>query len=661
MPTPIAPDHIYEVTTVSNPSLSPDGMSLIFTKSTIDRKQMETRSQIVMMVLPDGEPWAFTHGDKDVAPRFAPNGNTIAFIRTDDAGSKQLWLIPTSGGESRRLTDVSGGVEEYAWSPDSRYLAFTSDIDPDRLPDDHDPKKDPRVAVARRIRYRNDVMGWRGDCFHQLFVVDVQTGATRQITHGEGEVFAPAWSPDGASIAFISDRAADRDTSWHAEVYVVSIDGGEPHEWSHGLSCYSQGILYGALAWSPDGDELAVIGSDDEIGDPRQTCLYVAQMGQQPQPLTDGEFTPVLPMSELRWTQDGRIMLVADRRGESYLCRTRSGVGGLDIVSGGGVQYTGITFDARAEKAVIVAGSPRSTGDLYLVNTESGAGTQLTDYNRHYFTQHPPAFMDKTTLERAGMQIQLRISFPPAFDPSQRYPLVVDIHGGPQGRFSDSFDPRQQVLATAGYIVLAVNPRGSSSYGPEFARAVLEDWGGEDYLDIMAAVDELCDRPYVDSTRLGVNGYSYGGFMSSWIVGHNTRFEAAVIGAPCINLHSMYGTSDIGVSFGETQWGGTSMDGVDTLLEHSPLTYAPNVETPVLLMHGEDDYRCPIEQSEQYFVALKRLGKEVEFVRFPGSGHGFLLNGHPKLREEYLRRMLDWFDRHLGRHLSPLQQDQTTT
>ena len=657
MQNSIASDHIYELTTVSHPSLSPDGSRLVFTRSAVDREQMKSRSQIMMMSLPDGEPRAFTHGGQDTAPRFAPDGNTVAFTRTDSNGSSQLRLIPTSGGESRQVTDVSGGVEEFDWSPDSRYLAFTSDVDPDRLPGDHDTEKRPQVRVARRIRYRSDPMGWRGDSFRQLFVVDVQTGETRQVTQGEGEVFAPAWSPGGNSIAFISDRSEDRDTSWNAEVYVVPADGGEPQEWCQGLHCFSQSILYGALTWSPSGDKLAVIGNDDVIGDPRQTTLFIAENGGQPQPVTDGEFTPVLPMSELRWTQDGRILVVADRHGESYLCSINPDTPSLETVSGGGTQYTAVSFDSSAENAVVVTMSPRSSGDLHLVDIGSGNGTQLTDYNRQYFAEHPPAVMEKSTLERGGVQIQFRVSYPPVFDPSQRYPLIVDIHGGPQGRFSDSFDPRQQVLATAGYIVLAVNPRGSSSYGPDFARAVLRDWGGEDYLDIMAALDELCDKPYVDSERLGVNGYSYGGFMSSWTVGHTTRFKAAVVGAPCINLQSMYGTSDIGTSFGETQWGGTSVERVEKLLEHSPLTYAPNVETPVLLMHGEDDYRCPIEQSEQYFVALKRLGKEVEFVRFPDSAHGFLLDGHPALREEYMRRMLDWFDRHLGRDPSPGPQD----
>jgi dipeptidyl aminopeptidase/acylaminoacyl peptidase len=177
--------------------------------------------------------------------------------------------------------------------------------------------------------------------------------------------------------------------------------------------------------------------------------------------------------------------------------------------------------------------------------------------------------------------------------------------------------------------------------------AVLGDWGGEDYRDLMAAVDAVAARPYVDATRLGVHGYSYGGFMSSWIVGHTSRFKAAVVGAPCIDLPSMYGTSDIGVSFGEVQWHGTRWEALTLALERSPLTYAPAVETPVLLLHGEADLRCPIEQGEQYFVALKRHGKEVEFVRFPDCSHLFLRVGHPKMREEYLSRVLEWFQRHL--------------
>jgi dipeptidyl aminopeptidase/acylaminoacyl peptidase len=320
----------------------------------------------------------------------------------------------------------------------------------------------------------------------------------------------------------------------------------------------------------------------------------------------------------------------------------------LRVRAGGGGMMTALTLDRDAEKAVVLRIPPDSVGDLQLVDLAEGTTRRLTHENAEYFAEHPPARIEKFAFERAGHEIECRLWLPPDFSAERKYPLVVDIHGGPHGVFYDAFNPVQQILATSGYLVLGVNPRGSSTYGLEFVKAVLRDWGGEDYRDILAAVDEVCKRPYVDAERLGVHGYSYGGYMTAWIVGQTSRFKAAVVGAPCIDLLSFWGTSDIGVPFGETQWGGTRFENFEEYVKRSPITYAPNVKTPVLLLHGEEDHRCPIEQSEQYFVALKRFGKEVEFVRFPGCSHLFLRVGHPKLREEYLRRVKEWFDRYLA-------------
>ncbi len=655
MPSPIAPDIIYHLTNVSSPTISPDGSRMAFAKSHIDRETMETRSEIMMADLPDGSPARFTSGSRDGSPKFSPDGLTVAFLRPDDGDRRQIWLIPLSGGEARQLTRQRSGVSEFAWSPDSGALVFAADVDPDHVSADgpSDSSNAPQVRVVRRVRYRYDTMGWRGDSHRHLFVMGIEDHRPRQLTDGDWDDSSPAWSPDGARIAFISDRREDRDFVPYTEAYVVSAEGGEPEQWSSSQT----GGLYdvGAIGWSPDGSRLVAIGSDDpDAGSGWQGWLFILEPGKAPVRLTDDSikpeagFFPVTPPPELRWTDDGRIIFLADARGESHLHDIPAAGGELLRVAGGGGQITSPAVDAQAQKAVVVMASPSSAGDLQLIDIAARSQGRLTDYNEGYFQEHPTARLEKFTLARGGMEIESRIFFPPGFDESKKYPLVVDIHGGPHGVFYDAFNPTQQILATGGYIVLCVNPRGSSTYGAEFMKAVMGDWGGEDYLDIMAAIDQVCARPYVDASRLGVHGYSYGGFMSSWIVGHDTRFGAAVVGAPVTDLLSMYGTSDIGVSFGEKQWGGLRKDAEAAFRDRSPITYAPRVETPVLLLHGEADLRCPIEQSEQYFVSLKRLGKEVELVRFPGCYHSFLRAGHPKMREEYLSRTLGWFDKHLG-------------
>ncbi len=654
MPRPISPDLVYHLVTVAEPCISPDGCRVAFVRSSVDRKSMETHSQVMVMDMSQGdtsqeEAAPFTRGPRDTAPRFSPDGRSLAFLRPDEGGKAQVWLMSLSGGEPRQLTEMPLGVRSYAWSPDSLRLALVSDDDPDRAPQGHDAAAAPRVTVVRRIRYRSDTLGWRGDAHSHIFTIDAAGGQVTQVTEGDWDDHGPVWSPDASRIAFISNRRDDRDFVPHTEAYAAPSEGGEAALLSGDLPSVA------GITWSPAGDRVALVASDDPAVEAGwQGWVFVIEPDGSRRRLTnDGikpvaGFAPVTSAAELAWTEDGRILFIADSRGESHVYDVSPSGDDVRRIWGGGLQLASVTWDLQGRSAVVAASSPASSGDLHLVDLPAGSSRRITGYNDGYHRERPTARLEKLVHSRAGVEIESRLLLPPDHDQGRRHPLVVDIHGGPHGSFYDAFNPVQQVLATAGYAVLCVNPRGSSTYGADFLKAVLGDWGGEDYLDIISAVEEACARPDIDPARLGLHGYSYGGYMSSWVVGHDNRFGAAVVGAPCIDLTSMYGTSDIGVSFGERQWGGRMVDAEEAMRERSPLTYAARVETPVLLLHGEEDRRCPIEQSEQYFVALKRLGKAVELVRFPGASHGLLRTGHPRLREEYLSRTLAWFDRHMG-------------
>ena len=692
----IGPDLFRHLTAVGGPTIAPDGKRCAYVLAWIDAETSEPRSRVYRTTLADGaeiaEPKPFTQGNADGHPRYSPDGATLAFLRPDGAAAnaadakRQVWLMPSDGGEAWQLTKLPNGVQEFAWSPDSARLVAVSDVCPDDEADDASKAKDePKVREARRIRYRHDAIGWRGDCHFHLFVVDARTGEAAQLTDGDWDDTAPAWSPGGERVAFISGRSDERDVTATAEIYVVDVpqtlataeSRPAPKLWSEGLTDAA------AVAWSPDGERLLAAGAGgDGLMVLWQAYLYVLEPGRPPRQLTDDRIRPCLgypgiyPPLELRWLagddgNDGRIIFLGDAGGETrlYSLDVPAGDGRSEpaAMTEGGEMIAAMAVDADARSFVVAASGPTTPWDLHIVETNGVGATRrrLTAHNDAWLTEHPAVDLEKFSVRRNGWDIECRLYHPPGFDDAQKYPLVLEIHGGPNGAFYDSFVPWHQVLAGAGYVTLAVNPRGSSTYGEEFVDAVLGDWGGEDYLDLMAAVDEVCRREYVDARRLGVHGYSYGGYMTTWAIGHTERFKAAVAGAPCIDLWSMYGTSDIAASFGEAQWsarpsGGAPetvamvnelAEGVDSLayrlLQRSPITFAPQVSAPVLLLHGEADARCPIGQSEQYFQVLKRLGKEVEMARFPGCSHGFLRTGHVALREAYLQRMVDWFRRWL--------------
>ena len=657
----LAADLVYKLRTAADPAISPDGRRVVYAQSWVQGTgpTAEARSRLMMADLALTHPgdrrvgtaWEYTQGYVDGGPRFSPDGTLLAFTRARQSGMpRQVWVMGAGGGEARQLTNAPRGVFDFAWAPDGKRLVYCADTEPAAGAAAGVQAEGPRVVEVDRIRYRHDLLGWRGDAHHHLFVADLDSEETTQITRGDWDDYGPVWSPDGSKVAFVSGRRADRDFRALTEAYVVNAEGGVAECWSGSLTSV------GAVAWSPDSRRLVAVASDDQAGMVLwQGWLYILDPEGDPRRITGDEQRPALGggpgagrQTDIRWNEDGRILFLGEDRGESYVYQASSEGGAARRLWGGGRLASGFSLDGDGQHAAVVSSTPEQPSEVRVVNLATGASPLVVEPSSAFLEQQPAVALEKFSIERAGFEIECRLWFPPGFDPAATYPLVLDIHGGPNGAFYDSFVPWQQALAGSGYLVLAVNPRGSSTYGDGFMRAVLDDWGGEDYLDLMAAVDQVCQRDYVDSDRLGIHGYSYGGYMTGWAIGHTHRFAAAVIGAPCTNLYTMYGTSDIGISFGEPQWGGSVMDTPDKLLARSPISYARQVTAPVLLLHGEADLRCPVAQSEEYFSALKRLGKTVEFVRFPNSNHAFPRTGHPRMREEYLSRLVAWFDDWLG-------------
>jgi dipeptidyl aminopeptidase/acylaminoacyl peptidase len=310
--------------------------------------------------------------------------------------------------------------------------------------------------------------------------------------------------------------------------------------------------------------------------------------------------------------------------------------------------HGGFSIDDARTTVVQAQSNLELTGEIIVVDLQKETFATVTALNRPLFAESPLADWERFDIKRGEFTIEAWLLKPTGFDPSKKYPVVLDIHGGPNSFYGYGFNQVQQALAASGFLVVYSNPRGSGNYGRNFTLQVKQDWGGEDYLDLMGVVDEVLKRPYADAERTGIYGYSYGGFMTSWIIGHTDRFKAAVIGAPVVDLTSFYGTADIGHIFGPLQIGGTPQDNGEEYRFRSPLTYLKDAKTPVLIIHGEADDRVPVSQGEQLFTILHEEGADVEFVRYPGGSHAMLRTGYPAHRLDALERVTGFFKEKLG-------------
>ena len=644
MTKPLSPETlVYGFTPASDPQVSPDGRRVVYNLAAVSPETKKGSSHIWLCDIDGANKRRLTFsGERNRGARWSPDGTHIAFV-SDRVPTNGIFQIAVDGGEAREVMRQNQSIGDLAWSPDGARIVFTSSFDPEN-PEGEKPKDGvaPAVRVTSRLDYKQDNRGYLGEARNQVNIVDVATGEPGFLTSEPVDHAFPQWSPDGTLVA------ASRLTTngMRSQLELIPVDGS-----TSTLIGPEEGNV-GTWAFSPDGARIVFTGDTKATS---QSDFFVYTLASEEtrrvtadlQCLPAAGFPTLEPPSMPVWLDDSHVLFHAVRAGASGIYVIDLGSGAVEQIEGGTSLRSGFSTDAAHRYIAQGVASLDAVGELLVFDRETGKSSQITEYSAPVFAETPAAKWERFDISRGGYVIESWLLFPPGFDASKKYPLVLDIHGGPNGFYGYGFVAMQQVLATNGFIVLFCNPRGSSSYGREFTQQVTGDWGGEDYLDIMASVDEAVKRPYVDAERLGIYGYSYGGYMTAWTIGQNYRFKAAVCGAPCFDLESMFGTSDISHEFGMLQWGGPPHEAREWYATHSPSQFAHNTKTPTLIIQGEADNRCPVGQSEQMFVTLKQAGCEVEMARYPGGSHLFMRAGPPEHRQDVLARVLAWFQGHL--------------
>ncbi len=636
--------------------LSPSGDRVAYEVSWADAEARENRGRVMVASLEPGAPARELRADvrRDRAPEWSPDGSRIAFLGRQGARD-QLFVAPADAGQAVQLTAIPDGVLAAEWSPDGASLAFLARVigdpagvvDDPRPPEGEDQARRPPVArVAHRLDYKRDGVGYLDGRHAHLFVVAAAGGEPRQLTDGPWSLGGFTWAPDGRALAVVGDAEPDADLRKTNRLYRVDLAGVRRE--------LCAGLEMAEPVWSPRGDLVAVVAPTATDGGRLDRVWVVPADGGEPRCLTadlDRSVGATVGTDmraghgmRLRWSRAGdRLYFQAGAPGVAeVLSVDLEGSVTVEVPARRRAVYD---FDVEAGLIAVCAGDASTPGDVLVA--EHRVERWLTDSNpwlRDRFLAEPERHLFTAA---DGLEIEGWLLKPPGFHPAHRYPLVMEIHGGPHSQYGYAFFHELQVLAGMGFLVFTTNPRGSGGYGEAFQRACVRDWGGRDYEDLMTALDQLIQRTgFVDEARLGVGGGSYGGFMTNWIVGHTDRFAAAVTMRSISNLVSEFAQHDI-VLWGESEMGPPPWPDPDELWRRSPIRYVRDIRTPLLILHSEMDLRCAFSQAEELFGALRLLGKEVEMVRFPGESHDLSRSGRPDRRIERLHRITSWFADHL--------------
>ena len=626
--------------TVRSPQISPDGKWIAFTVSELNLEKDKSETRVWIIPVVGGDAIAMTSKDYSAGqPRWSPDNKHLSFLAAKNDGKTQVWTLNRQGGESQQLTKVIQGVSGHEWSPDGKRLLLSiRDPKPEELTKDKKDDKKAKPFIIDRLQFKRDYKGYLDRYRTHLYTYVPGDSTAIQITSGDFDDTSPVWKPDGKSIAFVSNRTDNPDGNNNSDIWIVSADNTDKGQTL--LQVTKNENADRSPEWSPDGNYITYTTVTDKkaIWYATQKLAIISASGGKPRFLAEKLDRNI---SSPKFSPDGKVI---------YFMLEESGTSKIASISPSGKNFRRIIKGDISIRDYVMnenfifplLGKSLQPHEIYRFRNDKLA--KLTGLNDVIISHMQKPTVEKVTFKSTDdTSIEGFIVKPIGFDPTMKYPTILWNHGGPVSQYEFSFHTIAQLFAANGYVTLLINPRGSSGYGQAFSEVIFADWGNKDYQDVMAGLDYAIESGYVDTERLGVGGWSYGGMLTNYVITKSDRFKGAISGASAALYRANYGHDHYQLLW-EMELG-LPWENADAWERISPFNQVANIYTPTLWIGGSDDWNVPIINSEHMYQAMKRLGRETQLVVYPGEHHGLR---RPSFIKDRYERFLNWFDEHVN-------------